>query len=121
MIKMICIVCPRGCHLEVDEWNNVTGNACKRGEIYAINEMTNPTRMITSTVKLIGGEVARLPVVTSSPIPKQKIFDVMKEINQVVVNAPIQIHTVIIHNVLDLGVDVIATRTIEKIKKEIKQ
>ena len=114
--NLICIVCPRGCHLQVDENLNVTGNNCKRGEAYAKSECTHPTRMITSTVKVENGEIARLPVVTSAPIPKEKIFDVMKEINKVSISAPIYIKDVIIKDVLGLGVDILATRNIEKRK-----
>lgn len=119
MIKMICIVCPRGCHLEVDENLNVTGHACKRGEVYALNEIKNPTRMITSTVKVIGGEITRLPVVTSAPIPKGKIFAVMDELDKVIVQAPIALHDIIIKNILHLNVDIIATRPIEKKEVEV--
>ena len=80
--NLICIVCPRGCHLTIDENMNVSGNTCKRGEVYARNEVTHPTRMITSTVRIIGGELERLPVATSAPIPKEDIFKVMAEINK---------------------------------------
>ena len=113
--KLICISCPRGCHLEVDENLNVTGNTCPRGKTYGIAEVTNPTRMISSTVKIIDGEIIRLPVATASPIPKGKIFDVMNEINKVSVKAPIKCGDVVIKNVLGLGVDIIATRTVDKL------
>ena len=112
MTNLICIVCPRGCHLSVDENLNVTGNGCKRGVDYAKRELTAPTRMVTSTVKILGSKEVRLPVVTKDPIPKEKIFDVMKEINKAVAKCPVNIHDVIIPNVLDLGVDIIATKSI---------
>ena len=114
MKEFICIVCPRGCHLKVDDEMNVTGNTCPRGKVYAINEMTNPTRMITSTVAIESEELHRVPVMTSKPIPKGKIFDVMNEINKVRVKAPIKIGDVIIKNVLGLDSDIIATRDILK-------
>ena len=112
--NLICIVCPKGCHLSVDENMNVSGNSCKRGEMYAKAELTHPTRMITSTVRINNGELDRLPVVTSSPIPKEKIFDCMAEINKAVVDAPINIKDVVIKNILNLGVDIIATRNVNK-------
>lgn len=112
--KFICIVCPRGCHLSVDENLNVTGNSCPRGKEYAINEVTNPTRTITSTVAISGGELHRLPVMTSSPIPKGKIFEVMQEIDKVRACAPVRIGDVIIRDVLGTGSDIIATRNILK-------
>lgn len=113
MTNLICIVCPRGCHLTVDENLNVTGNGCKRGAEYGARELTNPTRMITSTVKLTGSKmINRLPVMTNNPIPKGKIFEVMEEINKASCSCPVNCHDVIISNVLDLGVDIIATRTV---------
>lgn len=114
MHKFICIVCPKGCHLEVDENLKVTGNSCKRGETYGISEATNPVRMVTSTIKIKSELITRLPVRTDQPIPKSRIFDVMAEINKLEVIAPIAIKDVLIENVLGLGVNIIATRTIEK-------
>lgn len=114
MKEFICIVCPRGCHLKVDDNMNVTGNTCPRGKVYALNEITNPTRMITSTVAIESSELKRLPVMTSNPIPKGKIFDVMEEINKVRIKAPVKIGDVIIKNVLGLESDIIATRNILK-------
>ena len=114
MTNLICIVCPRGCHLSVDDDLNVTGNGCKRGVEYAKRELTHPTRMVTSTVKIEGSIEVRLPVVTKDPIPKEKIFDVMKEINKVSIKAPVKIGDVIIENVLGLNSNIIATRNILK-------
>lgn len=114
MKELICIVCPKGCRLTVDDKFNVTGNGCNRGIKYAIDELTNPTRMITSTVKVEGGQLSRLPVVTSAPVPKDLIFDVMKEINKISVVAPVKVKTVVLQNVLNLGVDIVATRDIDE-------
>ena len=112
MKELICIVCPKGCHLKVDDNLNVTGNGCNRGITYAKDELTNPTRIVTSTVKVNGGKLSRVPVVTSKPVPKNKIMEVMEEINKVQVNAPIYIKDIIISNVLGLGVDIVATRSV---------
>ena len=68
--ELVCIVCPRGCHLTIDENNNVTGNSCPRGVTYAINEITNPLRMLTSTVFIKSELIKRLPVITSKEISK---------------------------------------------------
>ncbi|RKD32552.1 DUF1667 domain-containing protein [Thermohalobacter berrensis] len=114
--EMICIVCPVGCHIEVIEDKNdpsgyiVKGNKCKRGKEYGIKEVTNPTRIVTSTVKVNNAHLCRLPVKTNNPIPKEKISECMKEINKVEVNAPVEVGEVIIRNVLGTGVDVVATR-----------
>ena len=112
--KFICIVCPRGCHLSVDDNLNVSGNSCPRGEQYAINEVKNPTRTITSTVAIASKELERLPVMTSSPIPKGMIFKVMEEIDKVRAKAPVRIGDVIIPDVLGTGSDIVATRNILK-------
>lgn len=114
MRKMICIICPKGCHLEIDDNQKVTGNSCKRGETYAINEITNPTRTVTSTVKVKNGKINRVPVVTTNPVPKDKIFEVMNEINNVTVDVPIKINDIVIHNILGLNIDIKATRDVEK-------
>ncbi|MEG1519853.1 MAG: DUF1667 domain-containing protein [Clostridia bacterium] len=115
MKEFVCIVCPNGCKLEVDEKNlTVVGNKCKRGETFGINEVTNPMRTICSTVKTIFEDSPVLPVRVSSDIPKDKIFEVMKEINKVVVSERIGRGDVVIKNVLGLGVDIIATSNLLK-------
>lgn len=113
MHNLICIVCPRGCHITVHDDGSVTGNTCLRGKNYALNEISHPTRMITSSVKIEGGEIDRLPVHTSSPIPKDKIFDVMEEIHKASIQAPCKINDVVIENVLGLGVDILSSRNIQ--------
>lgn len=115
--NLICISCPIGCHLEVslDDNNNVTkveGNTCKRGITYAEKEITNPTRFVTSTVKVEHGSEERISVKTEFDIPKAKIFDVMKEINKITVEAPIKMDDVVIENVAGTGVNIIATRSV---------
>ncbi|MBD7915954.1 DUF1667 domain-containing protein [Clostridium sp. Sa3CUN1] len=112
MIKeLICISCPMGCHLKVDtDKLEVTGNTCKRGKIYGINEVTNPVRVVTTTVKIEGGEHTVLPVKTKMPIPKDLNFKCIEELNKITVKSPIKMGDVIIENILDTGVDVIATR-----------
>lgn len=111
MKQLICITCPRGCHLEIDEETlEVKGNACPRGKEYAVNELTNPLRVITSTVKIVGAELARLPVRTDKPIAKRLMFDVMKELDKVSVSHPIKRGDIIISNILGSDVNIIACR-----------
>ena len=114
MTELICITCPRGCHLSVDENLNVTGNTCPRGVIYAKAELTHPVRMVTSSVNVISEVESRLPVKTKDPIPKELIFKVMEEIMKVSVKAPIRIGDVVIKNVLGTGVDIVATKNISR-------
>ena len=114
MTELICIVCPKGCHLQVDETNGfaVTGNSCEKGEAYGKAELMHPTRTLTTTVKVLGGELPRCPVRTASPIPKDKMFEAMSVIDRLAVAAPVQRGQVLIENVLGTGADLIATRTI---------
>ena len=117
--ELICITCPIGCRLTIEKIDGqlkVSGNQCKRGQIYAIKEMTNPTRIIPTTVKIKGAYVRRLPVKTNKAVPKEKIFDCMKEINKVEVSAPVKMGDVIIKDLLGLGVDVVATKEMDEIK-----
>lgn len=110
MKEFVCIVCPNSCLISVDEKKlTVTGNKCKRGETFGINEVTNPLRTICSTVKTTFADAPVLPVRVSSDIPKDKIFDVMQEINKVVIDKKVSRGDVIIKNVLNLNVDIIAT------------
>ena len=114
MKELICIVCPKGCHLKVDEENgfSVTGNGCPRGAEYGHKELTNPTRVITSTVRLEGAAQCRLPVKTSADIPKQDIFRAMALLDTVTAHAPVKTGDVVVSNILGLGVDFIATKPI---------
>ena len=109
---LTCIVCPRGCQITVEfdgegKIQKIDGNLCKRGAVYAENECTHPMRTVTSTVKCESGEI--VSVKTSDTVPKEKVFDVMREINRVRAISPVKIGDVIIKDVLSLGVDVIAT------------
>lgn len=114
--ELICICCPNGCHLKVDIDNNiVSGNKCKRGEEYGINEVTNPVRVITSTAKVLNGTLPVVPVKTKEAIPKGLNFKCMEEINKVTVKAPVKVGDVVIENVLDTGVNVVATKNVEAV------
>ncbi|MFO3718026.1 DUF1667 domain-containing protein [Anaerococcus sp. ENR1011] len=111
--QFTCINCPMGCQVVVtmdgEEITNIEGNNCKRGENYVRDEVKDPKRMVTSTVKVTGSKVYSVPVKTETAIPKGLIFDCMKEINNAEIKAPVHIGDVVIANVLDTGVDVIAT------------
>lgn len=115
MKELVCIVCPKGCRLHVDENNNyaVTGNGCARGIEYGKNEVMHPTRVITSTVKINGADLPRCPVKLSEPIPKEKIFDAMKTLDDVVLTAPVKTGQVAVKNVCGTGADFVVTRDME--------
>jgi len=115
--ELTCIGCPMGCQITVElddgEVTTVTGNTCKIGDNYARNEVTHPERTVTSTAVVLGGDKPRVSVKTKSNIPKDKITDVMKEIDAAVVHAPVHIGDVVVENVCNTGVDVVATRNVE--------
>lgn len=116
--NLICINCPMGCRLTVemngDEVVSVSGNTCSRGDAYARKEVTNPTRIVTSTVKVTDGKSDMVSVKTKEDIPKGKIFECIKELQGVQVQAPVHIGDVIAADIADTGVDVVATKNIEK-------
>lgn len=117
--KLTCICCPLGCQIIVELENgeviSVSGNTCKRGEDYAGKEVIAPTRIVTSTVKVIGGSAPTVSVKTKSDIPKDKMFDCVRALKEVEVQAPVKIGDIILSNVAETGVDIVATKTVEVI------
>ena len=114
MKEFICIVCPKGCHLKVDDEGNVTGNTCIRGDKYGKQEAIDPKRTLTSTVKIKSALVKRLPVITSDDVPKGKVQELVRFLDNIEVSAPIKVKDVIVKDAMGLGVDILATRSIEK-------
>lgn len=116
--ELTCIGCPMGCLVSVTmdgkEIKSVSGNPCANGDRYARREVTNPTRIVTSTAIVRDGDLPRVSVKTKTDVPKDKIFDVMKEINKIQAKAPVRIGDVLIPDVAGTGVPVIATRNIQK-------
>lgn len=112
MKELICIVCPKGCHLKVDEQNGytVTGYSCPRGAEYGKNECQNPTRVLTSTVKIDGAAYRRCPVKTSMPIPKERMREAMKLLDHVQLQAPVTVGQVVIPNLFNSGADIVVTK-----------
>lgn len=111
---LICIGCPMGCPLTVEmegtEVVSVSGNTCPRGDAYARKEVTDPTRIVTSTVMVEGGTVNMVSVKTKEDIPKDKIFECIKALKGIKVQAPVHIGDVILSDVAGTGVDIIATK-----------
>ncbi len=114
--ELTCICCPMGCALTAEVENgevlSVTGNTCKRGDVYARKELVSPTRIVTSTVRLEGGELPVVSVKTAQDIPKGKIMECMKEIKGAVLHAPVRIGDVAVQNTAGTGVDVIVTKDV---------
>ena len=113
--NLVCVSCPLGCPIEVEIENgqviSVSGNTCKRGDVYARKEVTNPTRIVTSTVRVTGSALTHMvSVKTREDIPKDKIFACVEAIKDITVQAPVHIGDVILANVAGTGVDIIATK-----------
>lgn len=117
-VHLTCIGCPLGCPLEVeigkDNILSVSGNTCKNGDKYARKELTNPTRIVTTTVRVIGGMLPVVSVKTSADIPKSKMFACVKALQAVEIPAPVAIGQVVLSNAAGTGVDVIATKAVPK-------
>lgn len=113
---LICIGCPMGCPVTVTmdgaDVVDVIGNVCPRGKTYAEKEVTNPTRFVTSTVKVEGGNRPFVSVKTKQDIPKEMVFECMKEINRITAKAPIAIGDVILENVAGTGIAIVATKAV---------
>ena len=113
--EMICVVCPVGCHLKVsvaDSMCQVEGNQCERGREYALRELNNPIRTVTSTVKIDDLSGRRLPVKTQHPFPKGKMLALIKVLKRIVVKPPVKCGQVILENALGTGIHIVSTKTI---------
>ncbi len=115
--KITCISCPLGCEIEAEingDEINIKGNRCPRGKEYAINEIKDPRRVVTSNVKVTGGEFPLASVKTTGAIPKGKIFTLIEKLREVELEAPVTIGQVVYRNLFDTGFDVVVTRPVEK-------
>ena len=114
-----CIVCPNGCGIDVEcegtKVLSVSGNLCPKGKAYVIQELCDPRRTIATSVRVTGGVLPLASVRLTRAIPKDRIFDAMKEINNRILTAPVKIGDVVIHNLLGLGSDVIVTKNVDRI------
>lgn len=115
-IELTCIGCPMGCPLVVTVENgavqSVTGNTCPRGAAYGRKEVTDPTRIVTSSVRVAGGTLAVVSCKTASDVPKGKIFDVVRALKTVEAAAPVAIGQVLVPDVAGTGVAVVATKNV---------
>jgi len=115
--KLVCICCPMGCTLDIAlngiEILGITGHNCSKGKIYGEKECTAPVRTLTTTIETVNGCSKRIPVKTELDIPKEKLFDCVKELKNIQVTAPIHIGDVILKNIADTGVNIVATAECE--------
>lgn len=111
----ICITCPKGCALEVTHAGvtviKVKGG-CKRGKEYVQRELSDPRRMVASTVRVRGGLHPLLPVATSAPFPKPRIGELMEALRRVEVEAPVEPGQAILEDALGTGIKILASRRV---------
>lgn len=112
--EIICTVCPRGCHImaEGDEksMQSAEGYTCKRGLEYAKTEYSNPVRILTTTVRIGGNDKDLLPVRSSAPVPKSKLFECMDIIRTATVTLPVKRYDVIVPDICGTGINIVATK-----------
>lgn len=112
MRELTCIICPNGCHLTIDDNFNVSGNLCKRGENFAINEIKDPKRSVTFSCKTIFKDVPVVAVKTDGEVRKDDVKKVIDEINKIIIDKRMKIGDVVIENVLNSGVNVVVSSNI---------
>lgn len=116
-IKILCITCPKGCALDVTRDGEtiveVLNSGCKRGHEYVARELTDPRRMVATTVKVKKGSQPLLPVYTAAPFPKGKIPQLMQSLREVEVSPPVKMGMAVVENVLDTGIDILASRDLD--------
>ncbi len=112
-LKLICTTCPKGCTLVVTKEGETIVDVkagCNRGKNYAHQELTDPRRMVATTVSVKGGRHPLLPVATAAPFPKPLIFDLMAELRMLELESPVRMGQAVLVDALGTGIDVIASR-----------
>ena len=117
--ELICIGCPMGCpivvKMEEGKVISVTGNTCPRGDAYARKEVTDPTRIVTTTVRVADGKVPMINLKIEHDIPKDKIFDCIAALRGVTIKAPVHIGDVVLENVAGTGVNIVAAGNVDAV------
>jgi CxxC motif-containing protein len=116
-IEVTCILCPIGCRaratIREGEISKIENIECERGKTYVLEEVKSPVRDFFTTVRVKGAKMPVLPVRSTAPVPKERLMDCVSELSKVEVNAPVKLGEVIVKNILDLGVDIVATRDLD--------
>lgn len=119
--ELICIGCPMGCQINVEldggKILSIDGYTCQKGKKYAETECTNPSRIVTSTVPVDGGDCRVVSVKTAGNIPKDKIFDCIAVLCGLRVKAPVNIGDIIVKNVCSTQIDIVATKSVGSAKE----
>ena len=115
--EFICVTCPVGCSIEAvvegQDLVEMRGQACARGESFVREELTDPRRMLTTTVRVRGGKLPLVPVHSSAPLPQHLLMEVARALRQVELAAPVHERQVVLENVLDTQVDIVTSRPLD--------
>jgi CxxC motif-containing protein len=116
-----CVICPIGCEIDVQlEDGNVVsmeGNKCEKSEEFVLQELKEPMRILTTTVRIKGAKWAMLPVRTDEPIPRRLLFKVIEELANIEMQAPVKVSDVIISDIAGTGANIVATRNMKRERK----
>jgi CxxC motif-containing protein len=114
--NITCIMCPLGCNMRVQaegkEVISVQGNKCKKGISHAEQEMFSPSRILTTTIRTENAETPLLPVRSNREIPKESLMECMRHISDYIINGPVRLGDAVIKDILGLGADMIACRSL---------
>jgi CxxC motif-containing protein len=120
--KFTCVICPIGCEIDVELQDgdviSMEGNKCAKGKEFVLQELEEPMRILTTTVRIEGAKWAMLPVRTDKPIPKRLLFTAIKELQDIELKAPVKMSDVIIRDVAGTDANIIATRNMKREKKD---
>jgi CxxC motif-containing protein len=121
--EITCIVCPIGCKILVRSdgtaVETLKGNKCNKGVDYARNEVFDPRRLLTTSLLVKHGEWPLVSVKSSQPVPKEKIFSLLKELRTTTIEAPVKSGQILVKNAANMGIDILATKTVKKSGKTI--
>jgi len=116
-----CVICPIGCEIEVElqgsDIVSMKGDKCAKGKEFVLQELAEPMRILTTTIRIKGAKWAMLPVRTDKPIPKRLLFSVIKELANIELQAPVKISDVIIRDTAGTGANILATRNMKRENK----
>ena len=122
-IPLACIICPMGCSMEVEVETDAGGhkkvtavkdNGCKRGQQYASKELQNPTRTLTTTIKVEGGALPLVPVKTAGEVPKSSLLQCMEVVRRAICKAPVKRGDILLYDLLGTGINVIACADVDR-------
>jgi len=116
--EVVCILCPVGCRILVEtkdgEVVRIDNAGCERGKDYSLQEIRSPVRDFFTTIRVANGKIPMLSVRSTEPIPKNMLMPCAAELARRIIRAPVKLGDVIVENIMNLGVDIVATKDVDK-------